>query len=247
MRFQNILIVAAFFSTAAMAASQPAGRVIDAVGDAKVAETPAKAGATIQIGDTLVTGHNGIERIRLSDDTLILLGPNSRFSIDRYRFQPGATDQAEAHYVLSSGTVRIVSGVMSKLKPGSVSLTTPYGDVTPVGTDYIAGICPAGFGDPAGLYLDVRSGKVRLNNGQLVAAGSMVRVVSPSDIPTSLNQNPIFLQPLTSGIIVAGFAEVDPRAAGVGSGPVGADVKDYLGGIVDTPASPSQPSSNAGR
>jgi FecR protein len=252
MRLSNALIVATLFATAAFAAAppSPAGRVIDTLGNAKVAENAAKTGAPVQIGDALVTGADGAERIRLSDDTLILLGSNSRFSVDRYQFQPGAADQSEAHYVLSSGTVRIVSGVMTKLKPGAVSLTTPYGEIKPIGTDYIVGVCSENCGGPAGLYVNVRSGKVQLDNGggsRTVSAGDLVHVATSNGSPVPPAQLPTFMQSLTSGAGVAGFAEVGPRVAGVINGPVGADVKDYLGGITDTPASPSQPSSNAGR
>ncbi len=109
-----------------------AGYVANVVGEAyvtRLGNTNALAeGQAIVEGMTLHTGASGGLAVMLEDGTLMALGPNSRFTLEHYRFQPASeTFLLRAGFHL--GTLSLTGGAMARLDPGAISLTTPQGRV----------------------------------------------------------------------------------------------------------------------
>jgi len=102
------LLLAPFVAVAA-----PAGRVLLAAGEA-VAIRDGRAlrlvvGSAVEPRDLLRTGRDGHLQVRLSDESLIALKPDSALSLERYRFD-GRTDGTEnAFFRLVRGGFRTVT------------------------------------------------------------------------------------------------------------------------------------------
>src|SRR5208283_2542685 len=82
---------------AAGAAWGEAGKVVFAVGDVALrgtARVPLAAGATLEVGDTIVTAAQSHAQLRFTDDALVALKPESEFRIEQYNFD-GRQDGTE--------------------------------------------------------------------------------------------------------------------------------------------------------
>ncbi|MBA4391942.1 MAG: hypothetical protein C0407_00150 [Desulfobacca sp.] len=95
----------------------------------------AKIGDKIFIGDTLVTSQEGSLGITLKDNTLLSLGPDTRFTVKEFLFSP-AEGKFSLVTRLFKGTVAVLSGIIAKLSPDSVRLETPVGNVGIRGTKF---------------------------------------------------------------------------------------------------------------
>lgn len=174
-----------------------AGRVVKAEGGVSVLRgnkvENLKTGATLQSGDTLVTGVDGRVQWQTADESLAVLAPNSRFTINQYSYENGAA--GEAQYELKSGAFGTISGL---IQSPNYKLVTPAADVTVEGTKYKSALCRGnckGLAD--GMYVAVVEGKVTVSNGAGSVTGSVgqyVYIASRNSAPVLLNgQPPIFL------------------------------------------------------
>jgi hypothetical protein len=98
--------------------------------------TPAKIGSEIREYDTLSTGPDGSIGVVFSDDTLLSLGPESVLVIDEFVFAP-----KEGEFSLTlrmvKGTAAYISGLLSKLSPGSARFQTPAASIGIRGTKFV--------------------------------------------------------------------------------------------------------------
>ena len=80
---------------AASAAANDIGQIKVAKGDVQVERSGARVAATVgmpvRATDVVVTGANGSAGITFSDNSLVSVGPNSVFAIDKYRFDTTTT------------------------------------------------------------------------------------------------------------------------------------------------------------
>uniref|UniRef100_A0A7C4RSR7 FecR protein domain-containing protein n=1 Tax=Desulfatirhabdium butyrativorans TaxID=340467 RepID=A0A7C4RSR7_9BACT len=81
-------------------------------------------GLKLQENDVLETGAEGTLGIVLRDDTLLSIGPNSRFVLDRFAFSP-ADEQLGLAARLNRGIMMMVSGQIARMAPESVRIETP--------------------------------------------------------------------------------------------------------------------------
>jgi hypothetical protein len=97
----------------------------------------AKIGLEIYQNDTLRTGPDGSVGVVFNDDTLLSLGPESVLVIDEFVFAPG---QGKFFLVIRmlKGTVAYLSGLISKLAPGSAHFKTPTASIGIRGTKFVA-------------------------------------------------------------------------------------------------------------
>ncbi len=95
------------------------------------------SGLKLQENDVLETGADGALGIVLRDDTLLSIGPNSRFVLDRFAFSP-AEEKLGLAARLSRGTVMVVSGQIAKMAPESVQIETPMALLGIRGTRFAA-------------------------------------------------------------------------------------------------------------
>ena len=133
MRWTALLLF--LFATAAVAAD---------VGEVKVAKGHAyiERGAeriavrAVQQSDHVVTGADGTVGITFSDNSLLSIGPESRFAIDRYVFDT-TTHAGQFDSTLSKGTVAVVSGKIVKQSPEAMKIRTPSSIMGVRGTEFI--------------------------------------------------------------------------------------------------------------
>jgi hypothetical protein len=97
---------------------------------------PASVGAALQASDTIVTGADGSAGITFTDNSLVSVGPNSVFSIDKYSFD-STTHQGEFAGNLKQGRLAAVSGKMVKQSPESMTIRTPSAIMGVRGTEFV--------------------------------------------------------------------------------------------------------------
>lgn len=226
-------------------AATVAGQVIETSGSVAAGTSAVVAGSPVTVGTRLSSSKNAEATLRMADDAVILLGESSELLVDSYSFDARNPSNSQARYVLNGGAARFISGAMSKLRPESVSLSTELGDVTTLGTDYTAGLCAAACLEEPGLYLSVRTGQVRYVNASgvtIIRAGQVVRISTRVSPPVFLQTPPKFILALGTNVLVAEFDAADPVTLRLRS-----DALDFLGGVIDPPASPSQPVTSVSR
>jgi hypothetical protein len=97
---------------------------------------PAKVGTGLQTADVIVTGTDGSAGITFSDNSLVSVGPNSVFAIDKYSFD-STTHVGEFEGNLKQGRLSAVSGKMVKQSPESMKIRTPSAIMGVRGTEFV--------------------------------------------------------------------------------------------------------------
>ncbi|MBN1546978.1 MAG: FecR domain-containing protein [Syntrophaceae bacterium] len=93
----------------------------------------AEQGMAIVLGDEIRTGPDGKIGIIFKDDTIISMGPQSRFIISEFLFEPVEGKLSFIGSILR-GTISFLSGQIVRLAPDSVRLELPAGIVGVRGT-----------------------------------------------------------------------------------------------------------------
>ena len=101
-----------------------------------VERVPAAVGMPIRTADVLVTGADGSAGVTFSDNSLVSVGPNSVFAIDKYRFD-STTHVGEFEGSLKKGKLAAVSGKMVKQTPESMKIRTPSSVMAVRGTELV--------------------------------------------------------------------------------------------------------------
>ncbi len=100
------------------------------------ANVPVSVGMAIQAADVIVTGADGAAGVTFSDNSLVSVGPNSVFAIDKYQFDP-TTHVGEFEGNLRHGRLAAVSGKMVKQSPESMRIRTPSAIMGVRGTEFL--------------------------------------------------------------------------------------------------------------
>jgi len=100
---------------------------------------PAEAGMPVNASDQIETGSDGKLGITLKDNTRISFGPNSRFALEEYAFDP-QQDNMSLSGRIAFGTMSFVSGQLGKLAPEKVNLDSPMGSIGLRGTSILVKI-----------------------------------------------------------------------------------------------------------
>ena len=103
---------------------------------------PAAVGSGVQASDVIVTGADGSAGITFADNSLVSVGPNSVFAIDKYSFDT-TTHQGEFEGSLRQGRLAAVSGKMVKQSPESMKIRTPSAIMGVRGTEFLVQVDPA--------------------------------------------------------------------------------------------------------
>ena len=134
------LILAAALAIAAPAMASDAGLVKVSKGDVRIeragGSVAATVGTAVQPSDVIVTGADGLAGLTFSDNSLVSLGPNSRFSIDKYRFD-STTNEGQFESSLTKGRLAAISGKMVKQSPEAMKVKTPSAIMGVRGTEFI--------------------------------------------------------------------------------------------------------------
>ena len=97
---------------------------------------PVKVGTGLQTSDVVITGPDGSAGITFTDNSLVSVGPNSVFAIDKYRFDT-TTHAGEFEGNLRQGRLAAVSGKMVKQAPESMKIRTPSAIMGVRGTEFV--------------------------------------------------------------------------------------------------------------
>lgn len=180
-------------------------------------------GSVVYEGEILATGPNSYLNIRFKDGGRVLLRPNSRFAIDRFRYQgpeahaeetkkrsSGSATQTQkkkgggesAFFSLLKGGFRAISGLIGHVNHQNYRVRTPVATIGIRGTDYEARLCQGDCGDVSptpknGLYTAVDKGGIVVKNsaGQIVTAAGQFSYVSGASAPAV----PLALRPPALG------------------------------------------------
>jgi hypothetical protein len=125
---------------AAPAVANEIGQIKVAKGVVQVEREGTRVAATVgmpmRTADVLVTGADGSAGITFSDNSLVSVGPNSVFAIDKYRFDT-TTHAGEFEGSLRKGRLAAVSGKMVKQAPESMKIRTPSSVMAVRGTEFV--------------------------------------------------------------------------------------------------------------
>jgi hypothetical protein len=122
-------------------ADKPAiGYVKTVTGEATVStgkdRVVARAGTPVYTGSRLKTGHQSSLGVTFKDDTVMSFGPDTELAVDDYLYAPGQ-GQLKLAASMVRGSLNYVSGVIAKLQPNAVSVTTPTGIIGVRGTQFV--------------------------------------------------------------------------------------------------------------
>ena len=200
----SLLVLLLAFSAAATAAES--GSIDKMSGNVTVTgadKQTRKAGPNekIQSGETVVTQAKSEVVIKLADDSVIALRPNTQFKLDDYRYEKKPTDSAR--FSLLSGAARFLTGLIGKSSRDRFQVTAATATVGIRGTDFEVAIVAADTPEArAGVYDYVHDGETNIK----LAAGPALDVKKeqtafapdkpkPGEAPLYiLDSTPVFLQ-----------------------------------------------------
>lgn len=137
---RKLLLLLAAIGFAGAAAASDIGLVKVAKGDVRIerngVKVPAAVGGAVRLSDVVVTGADGSAGITFTDNSLVSVGPNSVFAIDKYRFDT-TTHAGEFEGSLRQGRLAAVSGKMVKQAPESMRIRTPSAIMGVRGTEFV--------------------------------------------------------------------------------------------------------------
>jgi hypothetical protein len=134
-----ILMGALLLTTGVWADEIPIGYVKNITGEGSVTTEgdiiKAKVGTPVYQSSVLNTRTQSSLGITLKDATVISLGPETEFAIDEYAYVP-AKNKLKLSSRITKGSLNYVSGVIAKLQPDAVTVTTPSGTIGVRGTQF---------------------------------------------------------------------------------------------------------------
>jgi hypothetical protein len=137
---RKALIVALALAFPGIAAAADVGLIKVAKGSVQIqrgaAKLPASVGASLQASDVIITGADGSAGITFTDNSLVSVGPNSVFAIEKYSFDT-TTHAGEFQGNLKQGRLAAVSGKMVKQSPESMKIRTPSAVMGVRGTEFV--------------------------------------------------------------------------------------------------------------
>ena len=137
---RKALILVAALGLAFSVQAADIGKVKVAKGSVEIqrgsSKMPAQVGTPLQLSDVVVTGADGSAGITFTDNSLVSIGPNSVFAIDKYSFD-STTHAGEFEGNLRQGRLAAVSGKMVKQSPESMKIRTPSAIMGVRGTEFV--------------------------------------------------------------------------------------------------------------
>jgi len=137
---RNVLMLVAALGFAGAATAADIGQIKVAKGSVEIqrgaTKTPATVGSGLQAADIVVTGADSSAGITFTDNSLVSIGPNSVFAIDKYSFD-STTHAGEFEGNLKQGRLAAVSGKMVKQSPESMKIRTPSAIMGVRGTEFV--------------------------------------------------------------------------------------------------------------
>ena len=140
-----IWVLAAALALAGPAVANDIGQIKVTKGSVQIERDGKRQGAAVgmmvRASDTVVTSADGAAGITFLDNSLVSVGPNSVFVIDKYAFD-STTHVGEFEGNLKQGKLAAVSGKMVKQSPESMKIRTPASVMAVRGTEFVVQVDP---------------------------------------------------------------------------------------------------------
>jgi len=139
-----VAVACVVMATSAQASTPDAsvvGTVTFALGEASVvhadgSSTPLKKGSVVHQTDSVQTGANGQVHVRMVDQALVSVRPNSRLVIQDYRYDAQDPVKSVIRFSLEQGTMRSITGAGGHAAKDQYRLNTPLAAIGIRGTDF---------------------------------------------------------------------------------------------------------------
>ena len=132
-----ISLMLSFFSFSIVIANEFIGVVAVGVGNISNQKNEKLiTGSKIYFGDTIIVSEQSNAQILLLDETALTIGEKSELTIDDFVYDP----QTKVGKIVSNikvGTVRVITGEISKQNPENLEVNIPTGSVGARGTEFI--------------------------------------------------------------------------------------------------------------
>ena len=132
-----ISVVLSLFSISIGSANEFIGVIAAGIGDIlNQKKEKLSTGSKIYFGDTIIVKAQSNAQILLLDETTLTIGEKSEITIDEFVYDP----QSKVGKIVSNikiGTVRIITGEISKKNPDNLEVNVPTGSVGARGTEFV--------------------------------------------------------------------------------------------------------------
>ncbi|MCC7313138.1 MAG: FecR domain-containing protein [Sulfuritalea sp.] len=120
-------------------------------------------GALLSEGDAVAVGPGASALLVFRDGARVALAENSRFAINRFRYDEKQPPEGSAFLTLYAGIALVSTGQLAKISPDAFLFRTAVGVIRPFGTTFNGGGCIGNF---------CASGSVTVNSDGASASGS---------------------------------------------------------------------------
>ena len=132
-----VSLIFLLFSSSNVIANEMIGIVAVGIGDiSNQNNEKLTTGSKIYFGDTIVVKAQSNAQILLLDETALTVGEKSEITIDEFIYDP----QSKLGKIVSNikiGTVKIITGEISKKNPDNLEVNVPTGSVGARGTEFV--------------------------------------------------------------------------------------------------------------
>ena len=130
----DLLLAAAALCLATGALAAPAGVVTQTSGPLFMQNGQGRikalsADSEVSPGEMVVTGRETFAQVRFADGGIVTLGPDTRISIDAYRFEPSNPAMDRSQITFTQGALQVSPGELAGRSPDRQILSTPSGDI----------------------------------------------------------------------------------------------------------------------
>ena len=196
---------------------KPAGRVLSVVGDAEAVSSHGVTrrlaqGDVVREGDTLATGAGSHLQLRMADDALLALRPESRLRLHIYSFVERGAPGSYASMELFVGGLRSITGAIGRIEKQNYVIRGGKSLIGVRGTDHETFVVDAGTYNrvtQGGTYLTDERGRVDLDPGDTGFAST-----AGHEAPRRLERAPEFMHVAFQRS--AGYSTSEMREDGLG-------------------------------
>ena len=138
MKFLTFITFIFFSFNIANASNQDfIGVVGAAIGDIKNQKNEKLSnGSKIFYGDTIIVNEQSNAQVLFLDQTVITIGEKSELTVDEFVYDPETNDGKFVSNI-KSGTVKVITGEISKKNPDNLEVNVPTGSIGARGTEFV--------------------------------------------------------------------------------------------------------------
>ena len=135
---KTLIVVFLLFASVANASNNSfVGIIGAAIGDIKnQKDEKLENGSKIFFGDTIISNSKSNAQILFLDQTVLTLGEETELTIDEFVYDPNSQDGSFVSTV-KTGTVKFITGQISKKNPDNLEIKVPAGTLGARGTEFV--------------------------------------------------------------------------------------------------------------